>query len=124
MSIQRKKELMERIEEVANGDSRYEVQQEQNYGVEKTGSHQHGFLWLKTTGEYKVEVDMLVYYIQSEDRSVDGEMDVHLATCRSEVLNASITKLPQVNERLSEVIIDALQFMEAWPLEGGMDGLR
>ena len=67
---------------------------------------------------------MLVYYIHSEDRNVDGEMDVHLASCRSEILSASKDKLPKVNERLREVIVDALKFMEDWPLEGGLDGLR
>ena len=43
MSLERKRELLDRIEAVARGDSRFEVQQEQNVSA----SQQRGFLWLK-----------------------------------------------------------------------------
>ena len=115
---------MERIEDVATGSSTSEQSLEQDLKITESNYKGYGFLWLKWITQNTIEVDMLVFYIKSEDLNVDGLMDVHLASCRSEVLNASQERMPLVNEKLREVIDDALTSMEEWPHADGIANLR
>ena len=69
---------------------------------------------------HHLEVDLCVYFIQHEEGSGDiddpnARMNVHLATCRSEILHASDEMMDQVRARLQEVIADATKYMLEWP---------